>query len=76
MRGSRVAPDRPAQGLRHRRRAAWNLPHYSLGVHRRTTAVAIADAGRDGQARFLGEIPSSPEALHRLFLRLKVATGG
>jgi hypothetical protein len=33
--------------------------------------VAIADAGRDGQARFLGEIPSSPQALHRLVLRLK-----
>jgi transposase len=42
-----------------------------LDVHKRTTAVAIADAGRGGEVRFLGEIPSTPEALHRLVERLK-----
>jgi transposase len=42
-----------------------------LDVHKRTTAVAIADAGRDGEVRFLGEIPSTPEALHRLVERLQ-----
>jgi hypothetical protein len=42
-----------------------------LDVHKRTTAVAIAAAGRDGEVRFFGEIPSTPEALHRLVERLK-----
>jgi hypothetical protein len=40
-------------------------------VHKRTTSVAIADRGRGGEVRFLGEIPSSPEALHRLVERLE-----
>ena len=42
-----------------------------LDVHKRTTSVAIAEAGRGGEVRFLGEIPSTPEALHRLVERLK-----
>jgi transposase len=42
-----------------------------LDVHKRTTSVAIADRGRSGEVRFLGEIPSTPEALHRLVERLK-----
>ena len=40
-----------------------------LDVHKRTTSVAIADPGRGGEVRFLGEIPSTPEALHRLVER-------
>jgi hypothetical protein len=35
------------------------------------TSVAIAEPGRGGEVRFLGEILSSPEALHRLVGRLK-----
>jgi transposase len=35
------------------------------------TSVAIAESGRGGEVRFLGEIPSTPEALHRLVERLK-----
>jgi hypothetical protein len=35
------------------------------------TSVAIAESGRGGDVRFLGEIPSTPEALHRLVERLK-----
>src|SRR5687768_10716672 len=42
-----------------------------LDVHKRMTSVAIAEAGRGGEVRFMGEIPSSPEALHRLVERLK-----
>ncbi len=42
-----------------------------LDVHKRMTSVAIAEPGRGGEVRFLGEIPSSPEALHRLVERLK-----
>jgi hypothetical protein len=43
-----------------------------LDVHKRATSVAIAESGRDREVRFLGEIPSPREALHRLVERLKV----
>ena len=33
-------------------------------------AVAIADAGRDGEVRFLGEVTASPEGMRRLAARL------
>ena len=42
-----------------------------LDVHKRMTSVAIAEAGHGGEVRFLGEIASTPEALHRLVERLK-----
>src|SRR5918995_5737394 len=42
-----------------------------LDVHKRMTSVAIAESRRGGEVRFLGEIPSTPEALHRLVERLK-----
>jgi hypothetical protein len=32
--------------------------------------VAIADAGRDGEVRFLGEVDASPEGMRRLAARL------
>jgi transposase len=44
---------------------------FGLDVHKRMTSVAIAESGRGGEVRFLGEIPSTPEALHRLVERLK-----
>jgi transposase len=37
-----------------------------LDLHKRMTSVAIAREHRGGGMRFLGEIPSTPEALHRL----------
>jgi transposase len=42
-----------------------------LDVHKRMTSVAIAESCRGGEVRFLGEVPSTPEALHRLVERLK-----
>jgi transposase len=33
-------------------------------------AVAVADAGRDGEVRFLGEVDASPEGMRRLAARL------
>ena len=33
-------------------------------------AVAIADAGRDGEVRFLGEVDASPEGMRRLAAKL------
>jgi transposase len=41
-----------------------------LDVHTRMTSVALAEAGRGGEVRYLGEIPSTPEALERLVRRL------
>jgi transposase len=41
-----------------------------LDVHKRMTSVTIAEAGRGGEVRYLGEIPSSPEALRRLVAQL------
>jgi transposase len=40
-----------------------------LDVHERMTSVAIGESGRGGEVRFLGEIPSTPEALDRLVER-------
>jgi len=33
-------------------------------------AVAVADGGRGGEVRFLGEVPSSPAAIERLVRQL------
>ena len=33
-------------------------------------AVAIADAGRDGEVRFLGEVDASPDSMRRLAAKL------
>ena len=33
-------------------------------------AVAIADAGRDGEVRFLGEVDAAPVGMHRLAAKL------
>jgi transposase len=41
-----------------------------LDVHKATIAVCVAEAGRDGEVRFVGEIPNEPAALDRLVARL------
>jgi len=41
-----------------------------LDVHKETVAVATADGARDGEVRFYGTIPNTPEAIRRLFDRL------
>ena len=41
-----------------------------LDVHKATIAVCVAEAGRDGGGRVLGEIPNEPAALDKLAARL------
>jgi len=41
-----------------------------LDVHKATIAVCVAEAGRDGEVRFVGEIPNEPAALDKLAVRL------
>jgi hypothetical protein len=41
-----------------------------LDVHKATIAVCVAEAGRDGEVRFVGEIPNEPVALDKLAARL------
>lgn len=41
-----------------------------LDVHAETIAVAIAEAGRDGEVRSLGTIPNRPEAVRKLVHKL------
>ncbi|MBB5696599.1 transposase [Roseomonas pecuniae] len=41
-----------------------------LDVHKATIAVCVAEAGRDGEVRVIGEIPNEPSALDKLVARL------
>ena len=41
-----------------------------IDVAKLRNAVAIADAGRDGEVRFFGEVDASPEGMRRLAARL------
>jgi transposase len=45
--------------------------YVGLDVHKDSTAVAIAEAGRDGEVRFWGNIESNPASLDRLITRLR-----
>ena len=38
-------------------------------------AVAVAEPGRNGEVRYLGEIETSPEAVRKLLTRLAVRHG-
>jgi hypothetical protein len=55
----------------HGRRAVGeHITFVGLDVHKATTAVCLAEAGRDGEVRFAGEIPNGPAALDKLAARL------
>jgi len=41
-----------------------------LDVHAETIAVAIAEAGRDGEVRSLGTVPNNPEAVRKLIKKV------
>src|SRR5215204_1057337 len=72
MRRARVVPDGPAPSLPHKGRA---MPQKSkvfvgLDTSKLKIAVALAEEGRQGEVRFLGEIDNTPEAVRRLVSKL------
>src|SRR5690242_6385179 len=72
MRRARVAPDGPAPRLPRRGRAMQEdgEVYVGLDVSKLKVAVALAEAGRDGEVRFLGEVENTPEGIGRLVARL------
>src|SRR5919199_138096 len=68
---SRVAPGRTGPCLMHRRRTMDEVTTFiGLDVHKATVSVGVAEAGRAGEVRFLGEIPNRPVAIARLVQKL------
>jgi hypothetical protein len=43
---------------------------FGLDTSKLTIAVALAEAGRGGEVRFLGDIATAPEAVRRLMTKL------
>jgi hypothetical protein len=68
MRRARVVLDGPARSLTHRGRAMQQDSEVYVGLDtsKLKISVALAEAGRDGEVRFLGDIDSAPEAVERL----------
>src|SRR5829696_6712908 len=72
MRRTRVAPDRPVPSLTHRRRAMQqeSAAFVGLDTSKLKISVALAEEGRQGEVRFLGDIDHTPEAVRRLVTKL------
>src|SRR5712691_7315222 len=71
MQVTRVAPDRPAPSLMHRRRVmADRITYVGLDVHKESIVVAVASGGLRGEVREYGRIANTPTALDRLLHKL------
>lgn len=51
------------------------MTYVARDTHKNTISVAIAESGRRGEVRFIGEIPSRPEALAKMIDRLAAKHG-
>ena len=49
--------------------------YVAMDTHKNTISVAITESGRRGEVRFIGEIPSRPEALAKIVARLAAKHG-
>ncbi|WP_169742907.1 hypothetical protein [Muricoccus aerilatus] len=47
-----------------------SITFVGLDVHKATIAICVAEAVRDGEVRFVGEIPNEPAALDKLVAQL------
>jgi transposase len=47
----------------------------AMDTHKKTIAVAVAESGRRGEVRFVGEIPSRPEAVAKMVAKLAARHG-
>ena len=72
---TRVTPGWPAPSLRHGRRAVNEDRTVCVGLDTHKIAVAVAEPGRSGEVRFLGEIANQPDAVRRLIERLGAQHG-
>src|SRR5215813_10377592 len=71
MQVTRVAPDRPAPSLMHRRRVmADRITYVGLDVHKESIVVAVASGGLRGEVREYGRIVNTPAAVDRLLRKL------
>src|SRR3954471_7038460 len=72
MRRTRIAPDRPAPSLTHRGRAMQqdSAVFVGLDTSKMKISVALAEEGRQGEVRFLGDVDHTPEAVRRLVTKL------
>src|SRR3989441_9796752 len=71
MQVTRVAPDRPAPSLMHRRRVmADRITYVGLDVHKDSIVVAVAAGGLRGEVREYGRIANTSTALDRLLRKL------
>src|SRR5918911_678368 len=72
MRRARVAPDRPVPSLTHRGRAMQqdSAVFVGLDTSKLKISVAVAEEGRQGEVRFVGDIANTPEAVRRLVTKL------
>src|SRR5829696_7019905 len=72
MRRTRVAPDGPVPSLPQRGRAMQqdSAAFVGLDTSKMKISVALAEEGRQGEVRFLGDIDHTPEAVRRLVTKL------
>ncbi len=63
---------RIGQSLMHGERAMeqFTTTYVAMDTHKKTISIALAEAGRRGETRFIGEIPSGPEAVAKMIERL------
>jgi transposase len=53
----------------------FTMTYVAMDTHKNAISVAIAESGRRGEVRFIGEIPSRPEAVAKMVDRLTAKHG-